>query len=334
MLLVLSSVVEQGTHKPLVESPNLSLGTKKDVKVLAVCGGLNPNETTFCYIWGSQKQEISMSTLKTQDQGLIILSQQDYLPILVESFLIDRKAQGLSPDTIELYTKKLKYFLKYCERQALTQISQMTSDFIRRYLLELSETHNPGGVHVCFRSLRTMLYWIEEEEIMPDGWKNPIRRIKAPKLPIDPIEPIQIEEIHQLLKTCKSNYSGTRDQAMILGLLDTGARITFVAGSFFERVPEGDTYVLSRILHDWDDDRASAILTTVRASAPSGARVLVLESVIPEDNEPNGAKWLDLLMLVLAGGRERTEGEWRALLKGAGLRPERIEDGLVVATCP
>ncbi len=165
-----------------------------------------------------------MSTLKTQDQGLIMLSQQDYLPILVESFLIDRKAQGLSTDTIELYTKKLKYFLRYCERQALTQISQITSDFIRRFLLELSETHNPGGVHACFRPLRTMLYWIEEEEIMPDGWKNPIRRVKAPKLPIDPIEPIQIEEIHQLLKTCKSNYSGARDQAMILGLLDTGAR--------------------------------------------------------------------------------------------------------------
>ena len=92
--------------------------------------------------------------------------------------------------------------------------------------------------------------------------------------------------------------------------------------------------MLSGILHDWDDDRASAILTTVRASAPAGARVLVLESVIPEDNEPNSAKWLDLLMLVLAGGRERTEGEWRALLEGAGLRPEQIEDGLVVATCP
>jgi peptidase M23-like protein/integrase family protein with SAM-like domain len=129
---------------------------------------------------------------------------------LIESFLIDRKAQGLSPDTIELYTKKLKYFMRYCERQALTQISQITSDFIRRFLLELSETHNPGGVHVCFRALRTMLYWIEEEEIMPDGWKNPIRRVKAPKLPIDPIEPIQIEEIQQLLKTCKSNYSGGR----------------------------------------------------------------------------------------------------------------------------
>ena len=124
-----------------------------------------------------------MSTLKTQDQGLIILSQQDYLPILVESFLIDRKSQGLSPDTIQLYSKKLKYFLRYCERQAVTQISQLTPDFIRRYLLELSETHNPGGVHVCFRSLRTMLYWIEEEEIMPIDWKNPIYKVKAPNCP-------------------------------------------------------------------------------------------------------------------------------------------------------
>jgi integrase/recombinase XerD len=165
-----------------------------------------------------------MCALNTQDQGLITFSQQDYLPILVESFLIDRKSQGLSPDTIELYTKKLQYFLKYCDRQALTQISQITSDFIRRYLLELSETHNPGGVHACFRPLRTMLYWLEEEEIMPAGWKNPIRRVKAPKLPTDPIEPIQIEEIHQLLKTCQSNYSGVRDKAMMLGLLDTGAR--------------------------------------------------------------------------------------------------------------
>lgn len=165
-----------------------------------------------------------MYALKSQDQRLITLSQQDYLPILVESFLIDRRSQGLSPDTIEFYTKKLQYFQKYCERQALTQISQLTSDFIRRYLLELSEIHNPGGVHACFRPLRTMLYWIEEEEIMPASWKNPIRRVKAPKLPTDPIEPIQIEEIHELLKTCQNNYSGVRDKAMMLGLLDTGAR--------------------------------------------------------------------------------------------------------------
>ena len=108
-----------------------------------------------------------MFVLKSQDQGLIALSQQDYLSIMVESFLIDRRSQGLSPNTIELYVKKLQYFLKYCERQALTQVSQITSDFIRRYLLELSETHNPGGVNACFRPLRTMLYWIEVHWELP-----------------------------------------------------------------------------------------------------------------------------------------------------------------------
>jgi len=165
-----------------------------------------------------------MSALRAQDQGIIRLSQQDYLPILVESFVIDRRSQGLSPETIDFYTKKLKYFLKYCEGRALTQISQLTTDLIRRYVLELSETHNPGGVHACFRSLRSFLYWVEDEEIMPPGWKNPIRRVKAPKLPTEPIEPIHVEEIELLLKTCESNYSGARDKAMMLGLLDTGAR--------------------------------------------------------------------------------------------------------------
>lgn len=112
-----------------------------------------------------------------------------------------------------------------------------------------------------------------------------------------------------------------------------GDNIEFVAGSFFERVPAGDAYVLSAILHDWNDERATAILRTVRASAPHDARVLIVESVIPPGNEPNGAKWLDLLMLVLAGGRERTEREWRALLEGAGLEPVSVEDGLIEARC-
>ncbi len=64
-----------------------------------------------------------MCALKTQDQGTIVLSQDDYLPIVVESFLVDRRAQGLSPATIIFYRKKLKYFQDYCEAQAVTQIS-------------------------------------------------------------------------------------------------------------------------------------------------------------------------------------------------------------------
>jgi hypothetical protein len=112
-----------------------------------------------------------------------------------------------------------------------------------------------------------------------------------------------------------------------------GDRIKFVAGDFFERVPTGDAYVLSTILHDWDNEHAAAILGTIRAAAPASARLLVLDSVVGEGNEPSGAKWLDLLMLVLAGGRERTEPEWRRLLESAGFRVDQIEDRLIQARC-
>jgi O-methyltransferase domain len=113
-----------------------------------------------------------------------------------------------------------------------------------------------------------------------------------------------------------------------------GPEIDFVEGSFFERVPAGDAYVLSAIIHDWDDEAALMILRTIRTAAPPDARVLITETVVPPGNDPNGAKWLDLLMLVLAGGRERTEPQWRRLLEGAGLEPVRIDDGLIEARCP
>ena len=112
-----------------------------------------------------------------------------------------------------------------------------------------------------------------------------------------------------------------------------GDRCAFVAGSFFEQVPAGDVYVLSTILHDWDDERAESILRTIRAGARSDARLILLEGVVQPGNEPDGAKWLDLLMLVLAGGRERTEAEWRALLDAGGFEPEMVEDGLILASC-
>jgi O-methyltransferase domain/Dimerisation domain len=112
-----------------------------------------------------------------------------------------------------------------------------------------------------------------------------------------------------------------------------GERIDFVAGSFFEQVPAGDSYILSGILHDWNDQAATDILRTIRAAARPNARLFVIESVVPAGNEPDGAKWLDLLMLVLAGGRERNEEQWRSLLGGASFEIEQIEDGLIQATC-
>jgi len=111
-----------------------------------------------------------------------------------------------------------------------------------------------------------------------------------------------------------------------------GDRLQFVAGSFFDAVPEGDAYVLSGILHDWPDVDAARILQTIRRAAPPHARLLINESVIKPGNEPDGAKWLDLLMLVLAGGRERSEEQWRALLEGAGFQVESLGSPIVV-TC-
>lgn len=112
-----------------------------------------------------------------------------------------------------------------------------------------------------------------------------------------------------------------------------GDRIAFVEGSFFESVPPGDVYVLSTILHDWPDEQAEEILRTVRAAAPPDARLILLEAVVPEGNEPGGGKWLDLLMLALFAGRERNKDQWRELLDASGFEPTSIEDGLIQARC-
>jgi len=110
-----------------------------------------------------------------------------------------------------------------------------------------------------------------------------------------------------------------------------GERIEFVEGSFFERVPEGDAYILSGILHDWNDEQAAAILRTIHTAAPPDARLLIVDGVVESGNEPDGTKWLDLLMLALLDGRERDEPQWRELLAAGGFEPIDIRDGLIQA---
>jgi hypothetical protein len=103
-------------------------------------------------------------------------------------------------------------------------------------------------------------------------------------------------------------------------------RCQLAAGNFFESVPEGgDAYILKHIIHDWDDERAIAILKQCHKVMPDNGKVLVAEQVIPPGNEPFMGKLLDLHMLVMApGGRERTEAEYRALFEKAGFKLTRI----------
>jgi hypothetical protein len=104
------------------------------------------------------------------------------------------------------------------------------------------------------------------------------------------------------------------------------SRIEFAAGSFFDEVPTGgDAYVLSRVLHDWDDDTAVSILGVCRAAMDEGSRLLIAECVLPEDAKDNpGAIHMDVLMLLLLRSRERTEDEFRRLLEPVGFTLDRV----------
>jgi SAM-dependent methyltransferase len=104
-------------------------------------------------------------------------------------------------------------------------------------------------------------------------------------------------------------------------------RCEFSGGDFFESVPAGgDVYLLKSVIHDWDDARSRTILECCRAALRPGARLLVLEWIVPERVGPGdvGIVGTDLNMLVMVGGRERTEAEYRALLASAGLRVTRV----------
>jgi ubiquinone/menaquinone biosynthesis C-methylase UbiE len=112
-------------------------------------------------------------------------------------------------------------------------------------------------------------------------------------------------------------------------LLQSGGvagRCQIVSGDFFASVPKGgDACVMKHIIHDWDDERATQILRNCHRALPPGGKVLILEAVIPPGNRAHFGKLLDLEMLVLTPrGRERTQAEFRELLKRAGFRLRRV----------
>lgn len=166
-----------------------------------------------------------MAQTSVQQWTIKNLALDDGIYTWLEAFLVDRKAQNMARGTLYFYREKLKLFSAYCDAQAVTNIGQVTPDILRRWLLHLQERgHNPGGVHAAFRALRAFLLWFEEET-EPDGWKNPIRKVKAPRVPTEPLAPVELDTVKALLATCTGNaFTALRDRALLLFLLDTGAR--------------------------------------------------------------------------------------------------------------
>jgi hypothetical protein len=112
--------------------------------------------------------------------------------------------------------------------------------------------------------------------------------------------------------------------AALLEREGVSGRVERVAGDFFAAVPRADVYVMKHIIHDWDDERAALILKNINQAMGPDARVLIVETVVPEGNEPHYSKLLDLEMLTSPGGVERTESEYAALLAEAGLKLTRV----------
>lgn len=111
------------------------------------------------------------------------------------------------------------------------------------------------------------------------------------------------------------------------GLLKAGLaeRCEVIGGDFFREIPPGaDVYVFRHIIHDWLDDECVAILKNCRRAMKPTSRVVLAETIVPEGNDPAFVKWLDLNMLVIPEGRERTREEYGRLFVAAGLRLARV----------
>ena len=166
--------------------------------------------------------------LDTKNRNHLTLDflQGGYLAIAMESFLTDRKASGCAKKTVEFYALHLNQFTTHCDSHAITLIQEISADFLRRYLLAYSESHNPGGTHAAFRTLRVFFRWLEFEEVMPPDWINPIHKVRAPKVSKEPINPVALEDVQALIDSCKGGNYAERDKSIFLCLLDTGVRAT------------------------------------------------------------------------------------------------------------
>jgi site-specific recombinase XerD len=140
-------------------------------------------------------------------------------------FYQSKKVEGVSSFTLTFYKQQLNHFLKYCNSQLITHMVEITPNVIRQFLLWHEETgHNVGGLHAAFRSIKVFLLWYESEA-EPEDWKNPINKVKAPKIPTQPLKPVDLTDVSLLLATCKGgSFLDYRDKAFLMFCLDTGAR--------------------------------------------------------------------------------------------------------------
>jgi integrase/recombinase XerD len=143
----------------------------------------------------------------------------------LQEFYLDRQARNLAPKTLLWYTHALNHWFDYAISQDITHTDRVTPSHLRRFLVTLTENgHNAGGVANIFGAVKAFLNWYADEAA-PAGWQNPLRKVKNPKRPEEPLEPLPIVHFRAMLAQCTPRtFSGDRDRALLLILLDTGVR--------------------------------------------------------------------------------------------------------------
>jgi hypothetical protein len=132
--------------------------------------------------------------------------------------------------------------------------------------------------------------------------------------------------VRAILERCPSTAGVLFDLPHVIddAARTASSRLRLQAGDFFrDPLPPADAYVAMEVLHDWNDDDAARILTSIRRAAPAHARLLIVEQLIPDVPGPHAAKLMDVIMLAITGGRERTPAEYATLLDAAGFRLAR-----------
>ncbi len=138
-------------------------------------------------------------------------------------------------------------------------------------------------------------------------------------------------ELRGVLLDMKRSVDVAREYLADQGVAD---RTEVVVGDFFAQVPAGaEVYLLSHIIHNWSDEECLEILRVVRSAMPAGGRLLVVDMVLPDDDRPHWSKDLDIRMLSVFDGKERSEAEFTKLLGSAGFRVDQVVDLSVGGEC-
>ncbi len=141
---------------------------------------------------------------------------------ILAGFIIDRQSRALSKGTVRYYLDELDRFCDWLDAIGVISLDEITADILRKYLLHLETTRNPGGIHASYRAIRAYFNWYEFE-FEPENWKNPIRKVHPPKVSRQPLPGIAVGDVLKMVSACRTDQ-GKRDKAILLTLLDTGCR--------------------------------------------------------------------------------------------------------------